>query len=272
MVILNHNYGHFLGPCIQSALEQTLSPIEIIVIDDGSTDGSWKLLEDWTHRHSKILRAIRTERSGQAAALNLGIASSRGEWVAFLDADDYWFPRKLETTRREIHDQDVVCIQHYLEIRREPPKENQREGIYPEILPPVITLRDYFRSGNTDFFTATSGLTIRRSVLNRIAPLDESWKICADVVLTRPLPIFGKVLTLSDPLGVYRVHGANQWYGTEARTHYVENYLSRIQAANDALKRFGVQGRIRPERNLNYLAERFVRGPIRRCLKRLQKV
>ena len=84
IVINNYNYGRYIGAAIDSALAQTWNPLEVIVVDDGSTDDSWAVIESYGER----VHAIRQANGGQGAAYNTGLAASRGEWVLFLDSDD----------------------------------------------------------------------------------------------------------------------------------------------------------------------------------------
>jgi glycosyltransferase involved in cell wall biosynthesis len=80
-----------LGAAIESALGQELAPLEIVVVDDGSTDGSAVVAESF----GEPVRVIRTPNRGPSAARNLGIEEARGDWIAFLDSDDVWSPEKL---------------------------------------------------------------------------------------------------------------------------------------------------------------------------------
>ncbi|HEY2324319.1 MAG TPA: glycosyltransferase family A protein, partial [Thermoanaerobaculia bacterium] len=92
VVIPSYNYARYLGEAIDSALAQTLPPLEVIVVDDGSTDETSEVLATYADR----IRVLRQKNSGVAVARNSGIAAAHGEYVAFLDADDIWLPRKLE--------------------------------------------------------------------------------------------------------------------------------------------------------------------------------
>ena len=91
-VIPCYNYGRFLGEAIESVLSQTFSAHEIIVVDDGSTDGTPEV----ARRYGEKIRYHRTENRGVSAARNAGIALAEGDLIAFLDADDRWLPNKLE--------------------------------------------------------------------------------------------------------------------------------------------------------------------------------
>lgn len=92
VVIPTYNYARYVGDAIDSVLAQTVPPLEVVVIDDGSTDDTPTVLAKYGDR----IRAIRQENQGLSAARNAGIREARGEWVAFLDSDDAFHPRKLE--------------------------------------------------------------------------------------------------------------------------------------------------------------------------------
>ncbi len=91
VVIPTYNYGQFVSDAIDSVLKQTRLPDEIIVVDDGSTDGTPEVLR----RYGKSIRVVRKENAGLPAARNSGIEVATGDLVAFLDADDRWLPQKL---------------------------------------------------------------------------------------------------------------------------------------------------------------------------------
>jgi hypothetical protein len=92
VVIDNFNYDAYLGDAIESALAQTWAETEVIVVDDGSTDGSRGIIASYGDRIRSVLQPNR----GQAAAFNSGVAIARGDIICFLDSDDIWFPHKIQ--------------------------------------------------------------------------------------------------------------------------------------------------------------------------------
>jgi len=99
VVIPNYNYAHFLGECMQSVIDQTFTDWEMIVVDDGSTDNSREVVEDFIERYpDKRIRYIYKEDgpSGTPAAVNLGIKNMEGKYFAWLSSDDIYMPKKLE--------------------------------------------------------------------------------------------------------------------------------------------------------------------------------
>lgn len=94
VVLPSRNRAHCLARAVQSVLWQTWGDLELVVVDDGSTDGTGALLEQMEDPRLRVLR--REAGHGAAAARNAGVAAARGSWIAFQDSDDVWLPHKLE--------------------------------------------------------------------------------------------------------------------------------------------------------------------------------
>jgi glycosyltransferase involved in cell wall biosynthesis len=106
VVIPAYNCESFVCRAIESALAQTVQPREIVVVDDGSADETFEVVS----RYPAPVRAVRKPNGGPASARNLGVLQTTGEWIGFLDADDVWFPQKLERQVKFIRDDvAVVC-------------------------------------------------------------------------------------------------------------------------------------------------------------------
>lgn len=90
------NVQNSLNMCLQSIVEQTYENLEIIVIDDGSTDSSSKICDDWCEKDNRI-KVIHQENKGLAETRNVGIANSTGKYVAFVDSDDFVDSKMIET-------------------------------------------------------------------------------------------------------------------------------------------------------------------------------
>lgn len=93
VVIASYNMGHFLPEAVRSVLAQTYTNVEVQIVDDGSSDGTPAIVQQW--REDSRVHVHRQDNAGQARAKNQGVALSRGRYVAFLDADDFWLPEKL---------------------------------------------------------------------------------------------------------------------------------------------------------------------------------
>lgn len=99
VIIPSFNREKTIERCINSIINQTIAPYEIIVVDDGSTDGTIKILENLVCDYLKI---IKQNHKGAQAARNLGIMNASGEYIAFLDSDDEWMPQMIETCLKYI--------------------------------------------------------------------------------------------------------------------------------------------------------------------------
>lgn len=96
IIVPSYNAEKFLDQSIPSAQKQTHSNVEIVIIDDASTDNTFQIAQRYAREDARVVVLRHEKNAGLAATRNTGIAGSRGEWVAFLDADDLFFPRKIE--------------------------------------------------------------------------------------------------------------------------------------------------------------------------------
>lgn len=95
VIIPAYNAARYLDDTLRSAVAQSHSHIEIVIVDDGSTDSTLSIAKDWAERDTRV-RVISQPQRGVAAARNRAIEAARGDFIAPLDADDLWFPRKIE--------------------------------------------------------------------------------------------------------------------------------------------------------------------------------
>ncbi|UOA10201.1 glycosyltransferase [Methylobacter sp. S3L5C] len=107
VIIPTYNRECFVTEAIDSVLNQKFTDYEIIVVDDGSTDNSKKILE----RYGDKIRYIYQDNSGVSAARNTGIKNSTGSWLAFLDSDDKWMPAYLSTQMEQVGQFPEICMQ-----------------------------------------------------------------------------------------------------------------------------------------------------------------
>ena len=199
IVINNHNYARFLGEAIDSALAQTWKPLEVVVVDDGSTDDSPQLIA----RYGSRVHAIVQPNGGQGAAYNAGFAASRGEWVLFLDSDDVLDANAIERMMALAVD-GVAKVQGGLE--RIDGEGNPIGGIVPwvahdgDVTPIALHFRQYGSPPG-------SGNLYRRSAIAPYFPMaPEHWRRSADTVPILLSAFHGRVATVQGPIGGYRLH------------------------------------------------------------------
>ena len=111
VIVPAYNIAPYIERCVQSLCEQTLESIEIIVVDDGSTDGTQGLCKSLASHDSRI-KVITQENQGVSAARNAGIKAARGKYIGFVDGDDFVRPNMYESMLDNSikHDADVVWV------------------------------------------------------------------------------------------------------------------------------------------------------------------
>ena len=107
VIVPTFNREKTIKRCLDSVVNQTMPPFEIIVVDDGSVDGTIKILDEYPCRY---LRIIRQNHKGAQAARNLGIINAKGSYIAFLDSDDEWLPYMLEKAAEYISEEKEECV------------------------------------------------------------------------------------------------------------------------------------------------------------------
>ncbi|PEQ95221.1 hypothetical protein CN481_05040 [Bacillus sp. AFS006103] len=149
-----YNVEKYLERCVKSVLNQSFKDIEIILVDDGSTDGSGNLCDKLASKHSQV-QAVHKENGGLASARNFGINYAAGKYVCFIDSDDWVELDMFETLRREINDKDFDIIKFGFQKRSNSEIISKKvpfieEGIYSrnqiinELLPEAIGRKRLF--------------------------------------------------------------------------------------------------------------------------------
>jgi hypothetical protein len=206
VIILSYNYGRYLAQCIESVLAQDYQPLELIVVDDGSTDDSRDVIE----RYSECVTACFKSNGGEASSMNAGFAASRGAIVVFVDSDDYLLPGAISAHVQALGRPDVVRSQGYLAVLR-------GERLSGERLPGVTAaegdLRAHLLERGPGAYVSppNSGNAWARIFLERVFPLPEAPRtIGGETYLMDTFPLFGSSVTIAkQPTAVYRRHDAN---------------------------------------------------------------
>jgi glycosyltransferase involved in cell wall biosynthesis len=197
VIIPTHNLAASVGKAIESALAQTHTDLEIVVVDDGSTDDTEKVV---SHYRTRILY-LKQERRGVAAARNRGIRISRGEYIAFLDADDLWLPEKLEEQVPYLDqnpETSLVCSDWSL---------ISDQG---SVEPSVLANRNHIGTGYVfrqivkSSFILTSTVVARRSCLEEAGLFDESFPTAEDLDLWLKISHSHNIALVRKPLVIKR--------------------------------------------------------------------
>jgi len=109
IIIPVYNVEKYLRQCLDSVLNQEADDYEVICINDGSTDGSGEILHEYSEKYDKI-KVIQQENKGLSAARNAGMKAAYGEYIFFLDSDDWLVPNALEILKKEANGEDIICF------------------------------------------------------------------------------------------------------------------------------------------------------------------
>ncbi len=115
IIIPVYNAEKYLKKCIDSVINQNVESKEIILVNDGSIDNSQEIIDEYVAKYPDMIKAIKQENAGQAVARNVGIENASGEFLAFLDSDDYLEENsyQLALNKAECDDLDIVCFDYY---------------------------------------------------------------------------------------------------------------------------------------------------------------
>ena len=158
---------------VQSVLQQTCQPLELILVDDGSTDGSLQAMQQLQSQHA-VIRVLEQNHAGVSAARNTGIQHAQGEWIAFLDSDDMWLPEKLEKQVELLQNNPRLKVVHTDEtwIRNGQPVKQLKHHAKPE--------GDIYLQCLPLCCVSPSAILMHREVLRQAGDFDEKLPACED--------------------------------------------------------------------------------------------
>jgi glycosyltransferase involved in cell wall biosynthesis len=215
VVIPCFNAASFLEETLRSVLAQTHAPVEVIVVDDGSTDGSAAVAAAFGPK----VHVITQENRGESAARNVGMDHCRGDWIAFLDADDVWQPDKLERQLAVAADDTIAVHTNYFHFGGD-------DRVYDvSTIPPDVRYR--LETVARTIPIRLSSLMVRRALPVRF----EEWaRYGEDLLYMLDLVQQGPIALVAEPLTGYRVHPGSQSQRPAAEILWhrsIEEWLAR---------------------------------------------
>lgn len=225
IIIPTYNRADFLKEAIESVLAQTFCDFELIVVDDGSTDRTRDLLDGYGARLRPIFQANR----GVSSARNAGIRAAQGRYIALLDSDDLWLPKKLAAQIAAMEAQPDIPLCHTEEIwirrgvRVNQMKKHQKHGgyIFPHCLPFCVV--------------SPSSALMRRTLFDEVGDFDEALPACEDYDLWLRITKTHPVHFIETPLIIKRGGHEDQL----SRTHWGLDRF-RIQSLDKLLQAGGL--------------------------------
>lgn len=228
VIIPTYNRARVIRDAVDSVLAQDFRDFELIVVDDGSTDGTRDILDaylDASDGNFPRIRALTQENRGVSAARNRGIAAASGQYVAFLDSDDLWFPKKLSTQVAffEENPEALICQTDEIWIRRgvrvNPKKKHSKPSgmIFEESLGLCLV--------------SPSAVLIERSLFDKVGLFDESLPICEDYDLWLRVSCRYPVYLIDQPLITKRGGHEDQLSSAPGMDMYRALSIKRLMAS-----------------------------------------
>jgi glycosyltransferase involved in cell wall biosynthesis len=232
VIIPTFNSGKFIAHAVQSVLDQTYQRLEIIVIDDGSTDTTKDILREFNGH----IRYCYQENRGPSAARNTGIKIARGDYICFLDADDIWMPNKLEVQLAFMKQYDDISL-----VFSDTEAVDLATGLHISILPQTefrfdlisqIPLQDAFTKLLLANFIPTSMVMARKQCFAEAGLFDEGLRVTEDKDMWLRIAARFKIAYVPCILGKKRIHASNISRDMELTLRY------RIEVWGNARRRF----------------------------------
>jgi len=205
IIICNYNYERFVEASISSALAVDWPQVEVIVVDDGSTDRSREVIEGFA---SRGVTALFRPNKGQARAADEGYRYSRGEWILFLDADDTVDPSIVREAVAAMKPGWSMIQCQMMGVDEFGRSLNNIFPRYRKDITPTL-IRRWVAETDTYPTPPTSGNLLSREFLDKIFPLEEGMDRAVDSYFLATAPLLGDVLTVNKPLAFYRLHQNN---------------------------------------------------------------
>ena len=237
--VVNHNYARFLAAAIDSALAQTGPDVEVVVVDDGSTDASDEVIAGYGSR----VVAVHKPNGGQGSAFNAGFAACSGELIAFLDADDVLEPGMAAAAANELSVcPDLSKVQFMMRLIDGegtdlgvtiPPRPGyQRSG---DLRRHVLRFRTYpWPSNSANVYAARA--------LRRVLPLPaEHYRTYCDAYLAKLMPLLGPICSPRFVAANYRLHGANDFLSVDVGPEWLRRKIALIELGHDHVRRLALE-------------------------------
>lgn len=177
VIIPTYNRGEFIKKTINSVLNQTIKNFELIIVDDGSTDNTKEIIEEFIKKDDRVKYFYQKNSGSPSEPRNLGIEKAQGEYIAFLDSDDEWLPEKLEKQLahfKSLKDECAVvgCYAYVIEDHKKPYIEKRSD---------TNNIEDFLLKNDT-FFYSSSSVFLKRELLNKYnIKYDSNLKIGEDL-------------------------------------------------------------------------------------------
>ena len=237
VIITTYNRGRFVCAAIESVLAQNFRDAEIIVVDDGSRDDTYKLLK----RYGSSIYYIYQKNKGRSVARNNGIRLSRGEYAAFLDDDDIWLPGKLESQVAFLDSHPACALAHtfteLMDERGQPLKKETKKHL--RLYRRALRSGYVYEAMSRVCLMFTSSVVMRRHCLSKVGLFDPSMETFEDWDIYLRLALKYEIGVIPEPLVRIRIHAAHSTQDefTRGRISVSLKHLGILDSLDDPASR-----------------------------------
>lgn len=272
ILITSYNYGRYLAAAIDSALSQTYREIEVIIVDDGSTDDSQAIIASYGERVISVFK----QNGGPTSALNQAFERSRGELICFLDADDVFEATKVQSVVEAVSRLPSAYLVHH-QMQMIDADGKPIHAPFPRHVSSGDLRHRVIQTGGWFSHAVLSGLAFRRSYLERLFPIPHTWdvqtatafhrmQIGADTYLAGPAALLAPVVGIGQPLTRYRTHESNlssRFFAVPALQ--MVRYAAEMQALSTVMReKFGQSVELQMDHHFEYQLLRCAVGDVSR--------
>lgn len=223
VLVAVYNTRPYLNRCLDSLLGQTHTEVEVLCVDDASTDGSWEVLQHYAETDKRMVVMRQPNNRGQAVARNRALQQATGDFIVMVDSDDWLAPDALEQAMAVFQQEpqtDAVLFRLMLHH-----EEDEQEEVYP--LPIGVTALTGYEAFRLSLDWRLHGLYMVRSALHRRYPFDESCRLYSDDNTTRLHFLHSREVRFCNGTYYYRKHAASMTHAVSMlRFDYMEANLS----------------------------------------------
>jgi glycosyltransferase involved in cell wall biosynthesis len=230
IVVTCYNYGKYISDCLNSILKQKYQNYEVVIIDDGSTDNTEKVVSPYLENQK--IKYCKQENMGQAGAKNNGIRNSTGEFIAFLDADDMWADNMLEKEMALFSDKRIGVVYSRVRFINEKNKEVIIKSNNKYLLPRSGNITSYLLFENIVTFSSS---IVRKECLDKCGYFDESFKMGIDWDLWLRISTKYQFSYVNEPLLIYRIHSTQMSKNHEERRKCSDGIMNKFFQQNPNL-------------------------------------
>ncbi len=209
IIVPCYNVEKYLDECVQSLLDQTYDNIEIILVDDGATDSTGEMCDEWAAKYENII-AVHKQNGGLSSARNAGMPFAKGDYIGFVDSDDYVAPDMYEKLASFMSDEVEVAMCTHIQAYEDENLHDDYQFSNDEIIEePITFLRQYFYG---DKYRLTNAVW-QRLYSKRIAQtleFPEDILYCEDIqYCVESMLMSKKVAFVDSPLYMYRIRSGS---------------------------------------------------------------